>query len=94
MKPTKEQAKEIYRVLVTEAGADGRDREEQSFVQAVIEPRFTEWRFMGKLGFGGKFKIGSNKWYIDCYKEEMTPVAKTIIDKVNFILSNIKGQSA
>ena len=56
---TPDQANAVYDVLVQECGAaGGHDRE--SFVSQQTTDEIAEWRFCGKLGFGGKFWRGHN----------------------------------
>ena len=45
-----------------------------------------EWRFCGKLGFGGKFRVNNNRNgcpYIDCYQEDETPERRALIEITN-----------
>lgn len=83
---TKEQAEAAYTILVEEAGANPDKYERYAFVHYVVEKHGDEYRFIGKLGFGGKFRNNGNHDdtpYIDCYPEHLTPARQTIIDNVN-----------
>ena len=45
-----------------------------------------EYRFMGALGFGGKFRNNgnlNNTPYVDCYPENETPERLSMIDRAN-----------
>jgi len=78
-----------YAILVEHAGAVA--NEADSFVHHALkdEHPLTEWRFSGKLGFGGKFRRLSQKVYIDCYPEDETNERKAIIQKVNILLGDL-----
>lgn len=39
-----------------------------------------EYRFIGHLGFGGKFWRGRHSWYITCYPEDVTPKRQAMMD--------------
>lgn len=43
-----------------------------------------EYRFGGKLGFGGKVRSRSDgTWSVDCYPEDETPERRAIVAAVN-----------
>ncbi len=46
-----------------------------------------EWRFQGKLGFGGKYYSGRN--VVDCYTEDRDDKTTKIIEELNEKLSNV-----
>ena len=46
-----------------------------------------EWRFMGKLGFGGKYRSGTNR--VDCYSEDETPERLDLIKQINIKLLHV-----
>ena len=83
---TKQEAKRIWDVLTTHAGAN--KSEYVSFCYTMSNG-CQEYRFIDKLGFGGKLYNILNKIYISCYKEDETPERLEIINKVNNILSNL-----
>lgn len=90
-KITTEQANAAYDILVREAGANGDHGERYSFVYHVSQsPRPTnEYRFGGKLGFGGKFRNNGNNDgipYVDCYREHLTPEVQAVIATTNAAL--------
>jgi hypothetical protein len=61
------QANQVYDVLQTcGAAADDRD----AFVAYATRGAPQEWRFMGKLGFGGKFYFHDGR--VHCYPEDET----------------------
>ena len=91
MNQTEQIFNDVYTILVEECGApEGSHR--QSFIQYHTEEKpewirpTTEWRFGGKLGFGGKFwnRQGYGaKFNIDCYPEEYTEELLELIVSVN-----------
>jgi len=78
---TWEQASLIFDILVEECGAEEPMRLE--FVRYhMTEPRYfpTEYRFIGSLGFGGKFwhANGRDGWYVTCYQEDNTRAGEKV----------------
>jgi hypothetical protein len=74
----------VWDVLVEMAGA--REEERAQFVHhaETTKPGDLEYRFMGKLGFGGKvWSLYNGGWRIDCYLEDSTPARRKIIEAVN-----------
>lgn len=77
-------ANAIYDILVQECGA--REDERPSFLFHQTAEQVSEWRFCGKLGFGGKFwRQGGSLFtkeliYVDCYKEDRTPERQAMIE--------------
>lgn len=82
-----QQANKIYEVLVNTAGASESLR--TGFVEAHTRDKrpCTEWRFMGKLGFGGKYYADRNT--VDCYPEDISPERKELIQKIRSELKDI-----
>lgn len=70
---SKERANKIYDLLVSIGGADDRKIERSSFIYAHCEDEYgcLEWRFCGKLGFGGKYRSSWNG--VTFYSEDSTP---------------------
>jgi hypothetical protein len=84
---TESQAKGVYGVLVSIAGANIED--EESFVSHFSQKETTnEWRFRGHLGFGGKFRYPSIS--VDCYPEDSTPEREVIVEKTNAALAEFR----
>ena len=79
---------DVYDLLVDIGGAN--ESERLSFIHAHLNSECKEWRFQGKLGFGGKYRIERNK--IDCYPEDETNERLWIIEVINRKLSDIKNQ--
>jgi hypothetical protein len=77
----KDKANKVYDLLVSIGGADERMR--TSFVYHHCESEYgcDEWRFQGKLGFGGKYYSRGNK--VCLYKEDETPERNEIRSHLN-----------
>jgi len=90
----REAADKVWDVLVTELGVyddeKGHARDMFTWAQTRTEP-CTEYRIGGKLGFGGKFRDTRNKWYVDCYVEDLTPERKRLIDATNVRLAELRA---
>lgn len=83
------QANQVWDLLVTKAGASESDR--YAFVQYLTKPGgFHEYRFMGLLGFGGKFNYSpTQRGYLSCYSEDRDEVRDAIIETVNQDLAEL-----
>jgi hypothetical protein len=91
---TPEQADRAYDILVREAGATGRPSDRWSFVYHVARSQrpTEEYRFMGALGFGGKFRNNGNRDdtpYVDCYPESLTAQRDVMITRTNKALAEL-----
>jgi hypothetical protein len=56
----------------------------------------TEYRFGGKLGFGGKFWHNGGRWYVDAYREDkilFDPSLLATIDLVNQELQILREEA-
>ncbi len=51
-------------------------------------PPCDEFRFQGRLGFGGKYRRKTNT--VDCYPEDETPGRLVLIAETNAALSELK----
>lgn len=91
---TEEMAKAIWRILVEVCGAheDSDGRQEMWFVMGVTQPRFTEYRFGGKLGFGGRFWQSYNRWYVSYYKEDETEERREIVAEADRRLAVLRSK--
>ena len=76
-------ANAIYDILVQDCGAYDGGHERESFVAHQTTEDVIEWRFGGKLGFGGKFWRNAGRIYVNCYREDETPEMRKMIDKAN-----------
>ena len=72
-------ANNIWNILVKHCGASERGRED--FVAVAIQGGITEYRFIGGLGFGGKF--WGDRMKVTCYKEDETPLILKAIEEAN-----------
>ncbi len=84
---TEERANAIYDILVSLAGA--RESERDDFVYHHCKDKYgcTEWRFQGKLGFGGKYRSTWNG--VTYYPEDETAEMVEIKRRVDELLKNI-----
>ena len=80
-------AEAIWDVLVEFCGAGEFDRE--SFVICATDGNWTEWRFQGSLGFGGKVWNNAGRFYVNLYREDETPERIAARDKANEELEKI-----
>lgn len=71
-------ANKIYDILTAECGAPDWMRDDfVYFCTNLFQSR--EYRFIGSLGFGGKFWHNDGRFYVNCYPEDMTvPRAEAI----------------
>jgi len=84
----RDKANKVYDILVNLGSATENMRD--SFIHSHIreEDMCTEWRFMGKLGCGGKYRSERNT--VDCYLEDETEDRLKIINEINKELKKIK----
>lgn len=88
--PSADRAKQIYAVLVEEAGAKNDPYEEAAFIRYLTTTEHAEWRFVGCLGFGGK--LYNNRWdgpRVGYYSEHKTPERDAVAAKCNARLKAI-----
>ncbi len=91
---TAAKADAVYDVLVEHAGASDMVSAREEFVQLQTDRHCPEYRFVGLLGFGGKFRRGgrSDRWYVDCYPEDLTPQRQAAIDTTIKALEDLRSQ--
>ena len=84
-----ELAYHIYTILIEECGASDRTRDREDFIAEATQSTFSEYRFCGNLGFGGKFYKSRSKphWYVSLYPEDRTPVRDETVSQANKRLS-------
>lgn len=90
MKMNKDKLNKVYDILVELCGASEHMR--YAFIEYHSNNNeycgFShEWRFGGKLGFGGKYRMERNQ--VDCYQEDETLARKKLIKKINIKLKEI-----
>lgn len=89
----------VWAILVERAGASAHPDDRDSFINAFLDLKYppTEWRFCGKLGFGGKFwrneRMSAPPFYVNCYSEDRTPERDQIIEDVNVLLKDLYEQT-
>lgn len=79
---TENQAKQVWDILVDVCGAENDDQSGQSFVHHAIMNNRLEFRFQGKLGFGGKIYVEEPP-RVSCYQEDNTPERADMIANAN-----------
>ncbi len=91
---TAEQADAVYDVLVEHCGASESNRTNFTFFIAPME--VAEYRFVGALGFGGKFRRSGreDRWYVDCCEEDLTDERQRMIDAANKVLAVLRERVA
>lgn len=89
---TSEQANAVYGILVEHCGAT--DRQREGFVYDQSTQVLPEYRFQGALGFGGKFRRNGweDRWYVNCYPEDLTDERRKMIDAANEALAELRSQ--
>lgn len=83
----KEKAHKIYDLLVSIGGASESERDSFVYHHTKSKDVCDEWRFSGKLGFGGKYRSLRNR--VDCYLEDETPERIQLMEQLNNELSQI-----
>lgn len=80
---------QVYDLLIREAGARDYIHDQTSFVDAYCKIQYpaTEYRFGGKLGWGGKFYRSGDRFTVSCYPEDRSVEIDAIIKKVNLGLA-------
>lgn len=73
----------VWDVLVAECGA--REEERQDFLYHW--PGCTEYRFIGRLGFGGKVWSNHGEVYVSYYPEDETNARNEMVQRANAKLS-------
>lgn len=76
----------VYDLLVEVGGASIHDK--SYFITAHMRnPPCDEYRFQGKLGFGGKYRSKTNR--VDCYPEDETKERREIMSLLNGELAKL-----
>lgn len=83
----------IYDVLVARCGAPT-DLSSRTEWAAWWPQRdnLREFRFIGLLGFGGKFWSSGAAWYVNCYREHETPERLAMIAAANERLAELRKE--
>jgi len=92
--PGDEAANEVYSALMSIGGASPSEREAFLIYARDRDDGTSEWRFQGHFGFGGKFytgwRSGSQRWYVDYYKEDDTMDRSGLRTKLNEKLDSLR----
>lgn len=82
---------QVFDLLVRIGGAPESQRDD--FIYRHVRDRYPchEYRFQGKLGFGGKYRSRTNK--VDCYPEDENDLRKSIIFQLNNELRKLKHEA-
>lgn len=91
MSITRDMAESIWEVLVIHCGASAAPRHQEAFAAIATEPEFSEYRFGGNLGFGGKFFATDTKWWVSCAKENDTAETMRMVNAANKELVLLKA---
>ncbi len=88
---TTDQANAVYDILIRHAGGEEHDRD--TFVYSQTSRFQPEYRFMGGLGFGGKFRRNRDGIYVDGYFEDVKdrPDRQRAIDVTNAALAGLRA---
>lgn len=84
---TTEKANKIYDLLTSIGGASESERNNFVYHHTETKDGCNEWRFQGKLGFGGKYRSTRNR--VDCYLEDETTERLFILNELNLKLQEI-----
>jgi hypothetical protein len=81
-------AHSIWLILVEECGASPYPAERETFIRYVGQALSNghEYRFMGKLGTGGKFYNDGFVWTVNCYPSDTNPERERRIAQANYRL--------
>ena len=85
--------RDVYDILVSLAGATDDESNRAQFHHFWRDRRdLREYRFIGELGFGGKFYCSGSghNWRVDCYPEDLTPYRKDVINETNSALATLE----
>jgi len=85
---SKEKADKVYNLLVSIGGAFEKRRKDFIYHHCESVYGCSEWRFQGKLGFGGKYYSRNNR--VCFYSEDETPERNEIRSKLNDELLKIE----
>jgi hypothetical protein len=96
---TEDQANAVWDVLVAHAGAS--DDPDSALGRRIFVLYMTgghppdEFRFIGRLGFGGKFWVGGRDgWYVTAYPEDMRrrPEIGQAVEATNDALAELQAR--
>lgn len=80
----------VWDILVEYCGASDRPFDREMFIRSQLKQKPpSEFRFCGRLGFGGKFWQNMGQLYVTCYPEDETKERKQMIEAANRALANL-----
>lgn len=83
-------ARKIAGILVDACGMPFEGAMYRSLVSALVEATTSnEFRFMGRLGFGGKLYYSCDGWRVSAYPEDTTPEIRRIVAATNLKLAEL-----
>lgn len=82
---TDRQVDAIYATISNICGASVRQCDDFAY----HFPECGEYRFQGKLGFGGKIYADPLRVWVDCYPEDRTPERVALIEKANKVIGQL-----
>ena len=94
---TEAEANNVWDVLVREAGATDRDMDRHAFLHHAVGQEYVqEYRFCGKLGFGGKVFLREQDtgWRVYYYPEDRNAEREAVYERTNAALRNVQRGSA
>lgn len=77
----------VFNLLSSVGGANESMRADFVYEHARAKPPCEEFRFQGRLGFGGKYYRLTNR--VSCYREDETPERLAIIERLNTELAKL-----
>jgi hypothetical protein len=87
---TMAEALQIWHILTDNVGASRNEYDRHGFVIEAVAGTWTEWRFGGMLGMGGKVWNNCGRVYVTCYSESETPERLAAIEKANALLKQFE----
>jgi len=88
---TQIEALAVHAVLVSLAGTRDDEEHRNDFVRAATRDEQVEYRFQGRLGFGGKFHWDGHEARVGFYREDATALREAIVDCANARLARLFG---
>lgn len=84
---------QVYDLLILFGGAPNTPDHKQAFIYEFMYDKHSagEWRFQGKLGFGGKYWSEINE--VSCYSEDETPERLALIKLINKELKKLQNEN-
>lgn len=91
-----EYALKIGKILIELGGANDKIISPNSDFLIYLSDERSRWdieyRFMGHLGFGGKFRTTHDGWKVDCYREDKNPKRLKLITLINVELQQLYNE--